>query len=216
MLNAIPLIMSSRLNGDSRGTYTSLISQYLRDLGTKYARERFVNFGEHTFLRAITEINNANLTLKEVCASAQLLLPYIKAVADGQLGDENNEVYAVDAWGEPAGEKIRRGFVCVGEKELLDCVSRMTRNGFANVKILSLSRLVAETYVGWCVALWGEDEAKRRLGESADKRPPELKAALLIQLEEIKRRLATREGERRLPPPANSNWERFDPQKLTA
>jgi hypothetical protein len=199
---------AARLNGDSDGTYRSIISQYLRQIGKRHGRDRWVNYGETILLRAMTELTSGNLPLKAAAKRALGLFEFIAAVAYGKLGGDDVDVFAVDAWGRVGGEMKRAGFVCEGQARLSECVQALAEKKWPNFRVINLTNLVAETNVGWVLETQGVEAGAHNILSKIAPDDHELQTQTLAVVDEMTRRL---KGKRRDDVPANDDWQKWEP-----
>jgi hypothetical protein len=192
MSGTIPIVTAAMLNGDSAGTYRSIISTHLRSVGQRPGRERMVGFAEVMLLRVVTEIGSGNLNLKQAAARALALAPYIRDVALGKIGGNEREVFAVEFWGRVGREEKRAGF------------------SWPNLRALNLNRMMRETRIGWLIATEGADKAKALAGVGQDNSDLGRMADEFIvgMIDEMDRRL---KGRRRSETPANDDWKWWKP-----
>jgi hypothetical protein len=210
MSGTIPIVTAAMLNGDSAGTYRSIISTHLRSVGQRPGRERMVGFAEVMLLRVVTEIGSGNLNLKQAAARALALAPYIRDVALGKIGGNEREVFAVEFWGRVGREEKRAGFICDGPDDLADCIQKMAVQGWPNLRALNLNRMMRETRIGWLIATEGADKAKALAGVGQDNSDLGRMADEFIvgMIDEMDRRL---KGRRRSETPANDDWKWWKP-----
>jgi hypothetical protein len=213
MENTIMIGRAARLNGDSDGTYRSIISTDLRGFGKKHGRDRWVNYAETILLRAMTELTSGNLSLKAASKRALGLYGYIAAVAKGELGDDNIDVFAVDAWGRVGGEMKRAGFVCEGRDRLNECIQALTEKKWPNFRVINLTNLVAETNVGWVLETQGVEAGARNILSKIAPDDHELQTQTLAVIDEMTRRL---KGKRRDDVPANDDWQKWETGRKAA
>jgi hypothetical protein len=210
MAKRIPIATAALLNGDSAGTYRSLISTHLRDIGQKTGRERMVGFAELMLLRVVTEIGSGNLNLKQAATRALALAPYIRDVALGKIGKDNKDVFAVEFWGRVGRTEKRTGFICDGPKDLAECIAGMAEKSWPNMRAINLNRMMGETQIGWLIATEGAEAAKAKTGIGEDGSDLALKVDEFIagMIDEMAGRLM---GRRRAETPANDDWKWWKP-----
>jgi hypothetical protein len=215
MKNRITLIDAARLNGDAPGTYRALVSDTLGSIGEKIGRERMLDVAETVLLRTVTETTSGNLNLREAAARALGLFPFVRQVATSELGGNGDRVFAVDCWGTVGGKNKRAGYICEGQPILAACIGKLVEAQWPNVKVMNLTAIVAETFVGWNIAVNGPEMAEAIFRDTLPGKDPKLQAEAWSLFEEMCARLE-RSGDRRAAPPAANHWEKWTEERMAA
>ncbi len=158
----------------------------LAELGMPSGRDVYFNMGETALLAILAELSRRNRTVEENLPAALGLMPVAVRIAKGEIGTDGRDVYAIEAT-----LLVGRVQHYVDDpKELTAAVDMFVREGCVSLFILNLSNVLRGVILGWMIASFGEEKARKVLRDMLAHYPLEAQPTLAKEFKEITERLA--------------------------
>jgi hypothetical protein len=195
--NRLPIHMTAAVIGMEPHMVRQWLAKPLfgdRVQGLRQGRERHLDVGEAALLRLLAEHLPSTGSLKESWAAIGNLAQAIEPLAD-QFPPFPLDMFAVEAWSGVGLNKKGERYICIGRRELAQCIAERTVAERTRIYSIDVSRVLIEVATGWDIATLGSEQARLNFESCHLKRLLESRhGQALAMFDDLERRITEKRG----------------------